>query len=259
MQPEMIGIIGGTGWLGGAIAQALIDTSFISADQLFLSNRSGVHPLAATGVQLVKDNQQLVAACSTIMLAVRPEQFDTLGIDAQGKHVISLMAGVPASKIRAATGASVVTRAMPNASVGIGRSFTPWHCGDPISETLAAYIQRLFETVGTAARVPTEECVDYLSALSGTGPAFPALLMTALTRQAVAAGVPEDIAVLAAKGVVVDASRLLESGDPQQLIDTLVGYRGVTAAALQSLMDEDFEGRIGRAVQAGADVARKGM
>jgi pyrroline-5-carboxylate reductase len=83
--------------------------------------------------------------------------------------------------------------------------------------------------------------------------------MTALTRQAVAAGVPDDIAVLAAKGVVVDASRLLETADPQQLIDALVGYRGVTAAALQSLMDEDFEGRIGRAVQAGADVARKGM
>jgi pyrroline-5-carboxylate reductase len=43
------------------------------------------------------------------------------------------------------------------------------------------------------------------------------------------------------------------------MIDSLVAYKGVTAAALQSLLDAGFERQIGEAVQAGAEVARRGM
>ena len=246
MANERIGIIGGTGWLGGALARALLETGFTPADQLIVSNRSGRHPLADTGAQVMADNQALVDASDVVILSVRPEQFKALNIQASGKRVISLMAGVTSRAIRSATGACVVVRAMPNAAIEIRQSFTPWHCAQGLNDADVAFIQGLFECVGTASRVPTEEGIDYLSALSGTGPAFPALLMTALTRQA-------------ARGVVVSASQLLANHDPQAMIDSLVAYKGVTAAALQCLIDAGFGEQIGRAVQAGADVARKGM
>ncbi|WP_341959482.1 pyrroline-5-carboxylate reductase dimerization domain-containing protein [Pseudomonas sp. RC10] len=259
MATERIGIIGGTGWLGGGLAQALLDTGFIPADQLIVSNRSGNHPLANTGARVLADNQALVEASDVVILSVRPEQFKALNIQAAGKRVISLMAGVTSQAISAATGASVIVRAMPNAAIEIRQSFTPWHCAQTLGSVEVAFIQGLLECVGTASRVPTEDGIDYLSALSGTGPAFPALLMTALTRQAVIAGIPEDVARQAAKGVVVSASQLLANHDPQGMIDALVAYKGVTAAGLQSLIEAGFEEQIGRAVQAGADIARKGM
>lgn len=259
MATERIGIIGGTGWLGGGLAQAMLDSGFIHADQLFLSNRSGSHPLAQTGAHVLADNQALVDACEVVILSVRPEQFKALNIQASGKRVISLMAGVTSQTISETTGASIVVRAMANAAVEIRQSFTPWHCAHALDAAEVTFIQGLLECVGTASRVPTEDGIDYLSALSGTGPAFPALLMTALTQQAVMAGIPEDVARQAAKGVVVSASRLLANHDPQEMIDSLVAYRGVTAAALRSLIDAGFEKQIGGAVQAGADIARKGM
>jgi pyrroline-5-carboxylate reductase len=259
VRTERIGIIGGTGWLGGALAEALMDTGFIEADRLLLSNRSGSHPLEKTGARLMADNQGLVDACDTLILSVRPEQFKALNIDATGKRVISLMAGVPSQVIGQVTGASLIVRAMANAAVEIRQSFTPWHCAHDLSASEVDFIQGLLACVGTASRVPSEDAIDYLSALSGTGPAFPALLMTALARQAVAAGIPEDIARSAARGVVLNASQLLNKTEPQDLIDSLVAYKGVTAAALQSLMDAGFEGMIGEAVQAGAEVARRGM
>jgi pyrroline-5-carboxylate reductase len=259
VRADTIGIIGGTGWLGGALAQALLETAFVGAGRLLLSNRSGSHPLAASGAQLMTDNQALVDASDTVILSVRPEQFSALGIDACGKRVISLMAGVTSQAISAATGASTVVRAMPNAAVDIRQSFTPWHCASELSASDVDYVQGLLTCVGTASRVPTEDCIDYLSALSGTGPAFPALLMTALTHQAITAGIPADIARNAARGVVLNASQLLITAEPQALIDSLVAYKGVTAAALQSLMNAGFEGLIGNAVQAGAEVARRGM
>jgi len=256
---ETLGIIGGTGWLGGAIAKAVLAKALLPAGNLVISNRSGSHPLAQHGACLVTDNQDLVDRSDVVIIAVRPEHFASLNINAKGKTIISLMAGITAQTIATQTSASAVVRAMPNAAVEIEQSFTPWYCFGEIEAARKRLVQRLFECVGTAAEVQEEGFIDYLSALSGTGPAFPALLMTALANQAIVAGIPADIAQLAAKNVVVNSSQLLASRDAQQMIDTLVAYRGVTAAALQAMTQGHFEAQIGRALQEGAAVARKGL
>ncbi len=173
-----------------------------------ISNRSGVSTFEP-GVRLLADNQQLVDLSDIVVLSIRPEQFRELLINARGKVVISLMAGVPAAAISAATGADVIVRAMPNAAVEIRQSFTPWYSVGKLVEHDRQWVQRLFECVGSADEVPEEDCIDYLSALSGTGPAFPAMLQMALTNQAVAAGIPLVIAQRAAQGVVVGAARCL--------------------------------------------------
>ncbi|KAF2395216.1 pyrroline-5-carboxylate reductase family protein [Pseudomonas frederiksbergensis] len=258
MANRTLGVIGGTGWLGRAIVEALLEQHLLQPDHVLISNRSGTSTFGPD-VRLLADNQQLVDFSDVVVLSIRPEQFRTLQINASGKVVISLMAGVTAADIRAASGAAVVVRAMPNAAVEIRQSFTPWYSAGPLDERDRAWVQRLFECVGTASEVPDEDCIDYLSALSGTGPAFPAMLQLALTNQAVAAGIPLAIAQQAARGAVVGGGQMLACHDPQQLIESLMAYRGVTAAALQSMADENIEAVIGRAVAAGAAVARRGM
>lgn len=254
-----LGIIGGTGWLGGAIARGVLAKGMVPAGSLIISNRSGNHPLAEQGASLVADNQALVDRSDVVIIAVRPEHFASLNINATGKTVISLMAGISAQTIAAQTSTSAVMRAMPNAAVEIGQSFTPWYCFAEVAATTKSFVQSVFECVGTAAEVQQEDFIDYLSALSGTGPAFPALLMTALANQAMAAGIPADIAQLAAKNVVVNSSQLLVSHNAQQMIDALVAYRGVTAAALQVMIHGHFEEQIGGALREGAAVARRGL
>jgi pyrroline-5-carboxylate reductase len=254
-----LGIIGGTGWLGDGLARGALESGLVAAERLTLSNRSGQGELAQRGVRITADNRELVQVSDVIVLSVRPGQFDALALNASGKCVISLMAGVPAGRIRAATGASVVVRAMPNAAVEIRRSFTPWFVDGELADEQKAFVQRLFESVGEAAEVPLEDHIDYLSALSGTGPAYPALLAQALANQAMAEGIPEAIARRAAAGVVVGSAPLLETRSPQALIEALMAYRGVTAAGLQTLADGGLEELVGRALAAGAEVARKGM
>ncbi|MGN2436572.1 pyrroline-5-carboxylate reductase family protein [Pseudomonas syringae] len=256
---ETLGIIGGTGWLGGAIAKAVLAKALLPAGNLVISNRSGSHPLAQLGVCLVADNQDLVNRSDIVIIAVRPEHFASLNINATGKTIISLMAGITARAIARQTSASAVVRAMPNAAVEIEQSFTPWYCFGEIGGATKSLVQRLFECVGTASEVQQEDFIDCLSALSGTGPAFPALLMTALANQAIVAGIPADIAQLAAKNVVVNSSQLLATRDAQQMIDALVAYRGVTAAVLQAMTQGHFEAKIGRALQEGASIARRGL
>lgn len=258
MHNKTLGIIGGTGMLGRAIADAALISGLLSPDRLLISNRSGAGTFGPQ-VQVLADNQRLVALSDMVVLSIRPEQFRELTINARGKTVVSLMAGVPASLICVATGADRVIRAMPNAAVQICQSYTPWFSAGALDEGDRQFVQQMFECVGTADEVPNEDCIDYLSALSGTGPALPALLYKALVSQAVIAGIPEAIAQRAAHGVVVGGGQLLADNDPLQMLETLMAYRGVTAAALQSMTDQHIESIIGNAVLQGADLARKGM
>lgn len=244
-----IGIIGGSGWLGAAFAQAMLDTRFIAASQLTLSSRTGSGGIA--GASWTRDNQRLVNRSDVVLLSVRPEQFGDVAIDARGKLVISVMAGVSLTTLARHTGANRLVRAMPNAAATIGACYTPWCATPAVSEADRALVQGLFETCGQADTVPSEADIDYFCGLTGSGAGFPALLASAMISHAEARGLPPALIRRAVLSVVTGASRLLVDTDPAQMMQALIDYRGTTAAALQAMIDRGFED----AVHAGLDAA----
>ncbi|WP_374383813.1 pyrroline-5-carboxylate reductase family protein [Dongia sp.] len=249
-----LGIIGGNGWLGNAMALAAVERGLVSAGQVTLSSRSGsrgADPIA--GATWTRDNAALASRADIIVLSVRPQQFPEVEIDASGKLVVSVMAGVSAATIAARTGASRIVRAMPNAAMEIRKSFTPWYATPTVSAEEKATLQVLFDACGEGAEVAEEWHVDYCAGLTGSGAAFPALLAQAMIAHAVAQGLPPDFAARAAKSVVAEASQLLggPSGDPAQMIASMIGYQGTTAAALETMQAQGFM----EAVAAGLDAA----
>ena len=127
-----IGIIGGNGWLGSAIAEAAIASGSVDPTRLTLSGRSDNRGAAnLPGVHWTKDNRDLVERSEVVVLSVCPDQFPGVHIDARGKLVVSVMAGVPARAIAERTGADEVVRSIPNAAASIRRSFTPWYATCP--------------------------------------------------------------------------------------------------------------------------------
>ena len=250
-----VGIIGGNGWLGNAIAQALFATGSIDPARLTLSGRSDNRGAAQLpGVHWTKNNEELVDRSDVVVLSVRPDQFPGVHIAARGKLVISVMAGVPARAIAERTGANEVVRAIPNAAAAIRRSFTPWYATPPVSAENKRLVQALFEACGEAAEVPLEAHIDYCVGMTGSGAAFPALLAQAMIAHAVAQGLPSDFAKRAAKGVVAGASQLLagENDDPAQIVQAMIDYRGTTAAALQAMMDRGFTKSVAAGLEAAA-------
>ena len=242
--PRTIGIIGGNGWLGRAIGHAMLDAGLIEAASLTLSCRAGTSDTFAGRPQVVwtADNQQLVERSDVVIVSVRPEQFPAVRTDARGRLVISLMAGVSMERLAAHTRAERIVRAMPNAAAEIGRSYSPWYCSGAVTPDDKAFVQALFESCGAADEVETEAAIDYLTALSGSGPAYPALLADAMLGHALAHGLPERIARRAVKGVICDASQLLSGPNvlPGQTVRTLMEYRGTTDAGLRSMQGRGF-------------------
>ena len=117
-----VGIIGGNGWLGNAIAQAAVATGAVDPARLTLrAGRTIAVPRrsrARTGPATI---EELVDRSDVVLLSVRPEQYPGVDIAARGKLVVSVMAGVPARVIAERTGAhewSVRCRTRRRASSG---------------------------------------------------------------------------------------------------------------------------------------------
>lgn len=250
-----IGIIGGSGWLGRSIAMAMLDKAFVRPDALVLSNRSASNPLSNakwSQVTVTRDNQALVERCDVVIVSVRPEQFVDVKVCAENRLVISLMAGVSLDEVMQRTGSRQVIRAMANAAAQIGKSYTPWLATHAVTDEQKAFAQRLFLTFGSADEIFTESHLNYLTALVGTGPAYPALLARSLFQHAVNSGLPSEVAQRAANAVVVDASQLIGDGHSvDELLQTLISYRGVTAAGLEAMLASGFD----KTIKAGLDSA----
>lgn len=253
--PRTVGIIGGNGWLGRAIGHAILQAALVEASALTLSCRAGTSDTFADWPQVfwTSDNRELVRRSDVVIVSVRPEQFSAVEIDAPEKLVISLMAGISMETLRARTGSKRVVRAMPNAAAEIRRSYTPWFCSDAVSGQERAFVQALFETCGKADEVASEAEIDYLTALSGSGPAFPALLADALLSHALAHGLPEPVARRAVDGVVCDASQLIAqpAATPGGIVRAFMDYRGTTDAGLRAMQGAGFT----EAVHAGLSAA----
>lgn len=255
---QHIGIIGGNGWLGSAIARAAVTKSVLASEQVIMSGRSKQSSAAdIPGTGWTIDNGELVGMSDVIVLSVRPEQFAGIDINASNKLVVSVMAGISARTISESTGADEVVRALPNAAASIGHSFTPWFASPGVTPGNKRLVQTLFAACGHAAEVPEEAHIDYCAGMTGTGAAFPALLAEALIAHAVEHGLPRSLAERAARSVVADASQLFAGpqDDTGEIVQTMIDYGGITAQALQAMRDQGFN----EAVAAGLDASAAAM
>jgi pyrroline-5-carboxylate reductase len=258
-----IGIIGGTGWLGAAIARALLSSNFVDPNALWISNRSGRREgfEAWPDVRFTTDNQELVNACPTVLLSVLPQDFGGVAVDARGHLVISVMAGASVEVIAGYTGAERIVRALPNAAAEIELSYTPWFAAPAVTAEDKEFVQSLFGTCGQTDEVPAEDQIDYFSALTGPGPAFVAFYMDAMIQHAVGRGVEPEIAERAIKQLFRGAGTMLAASDlsPARTVQVFIDYAGTTAVGLNAFQTSSLSENIGCGIDAAYRKAKAGM
>jgi pyrroline-5-carboxylate reductase len=244
-----VGIVGGNGWIGRALARSLVESGLLAPSGLTLSCRSAP-PDWLTGAEWTGDNQRLADAVDVVVLSVRPQ--DWHGVRLGGKLVISVMAGVPLAAIAERTGTVRVVRALPNAAAEVGQSYTPWTAGAWVTDADRPLVRRILEACGTQDEVESEAAIDYLTGLSGTGPAYPALLARTMMEVAIARGIQKEIAHRAVVGLLVGTGRIFEeTGDgPAETVAAFLDYRGVTAAAIEAMLAGGFREAVGAGLAA---------
>lgn len=249
-----IGIIGGTGWLGGGIARSLLATGTASPSQLWLSNRSGNRAGFEIWkeVKVTQDNRILAGQCDTLMLSVPPDDFRALSIRAEHHLVVSVMAGISVSTIAEATGAARIVRALPNAAAEIGMSYTPWFAAPAVTEDDKAQVRALFQACGRADEVPNQDQIDYFTGLTGAGSAFPALFAQTMLEDAVRRGVEPAVAERAIRQLFLGAGHMIAQSErsPAEQVQAFIDYDGTTAAGLRAIIESSFAQHVTVGLQA---------
>jgi pyrroline-5-carboxylate reductase len=243
--PIRIGVIGGAGWLGSAIVDAILGARIAAPELLSRSYRS-TPPTSIAGVFSTKDNQKLVDRSDVIVVSVRPADWPAIAISADRKLIISVMAGVPIAQLAERLGTTRVIRALPNAAAAVRKSYTPWVSSEGTTVHDRMIARRIFEACGSSDEVHGEAEIDYLTGLSGSGPAFPALLALSMMDDAVSRGIDPETARRAVNTLIVGAGRLLEMHDanPRETLDAFLNYGGTTAAAIEAMRSTGFEAAI---------------
>lgn len=165
--------------------------------------------------------------------------------------VVSILAGVSLRQLEAAFDCQPVIRAMPNTPATVGSGITAIASGKAVTPEHRERATAIFRAVGEVVTVP-ESLLDAVTGLSGSGPAYVAILIEALADGGVAAGLPRAIASQLALSTVLGTAQLLHSTNlhPAQLKDQVTSPGGTTIAGVAALERAGFRSALIEAVQA---------
>ncbi|WP_375690994.1 pyrroline-5-carboxylate reductase family protein [Pseudooceanicola sp. LIPI14-2-Ac024] len=255
-----LGIIGGNGMLGTAIARGLLDSGMAGGD-LWISSRSGrAGPLDdVPGLNVTRDSAELVAACPVVLLSVPPAQADHIGVDAADRLVISVMAGVTLDRIGRITGARRMVRAMSSPAAARRLAYSPFYCGVGVTGADRAAARALFAAVGLTDEVPDEAQIDDFTAMTGPVPGFVALFADAMVQFATDRGIAPEVADRAIRQLFLASGQLLseEEATPGAQVQAMLDYDGTTAAGLRAMIDSPLTRTIAEGLDAAARKARE--
>lgn len=242
-------VLVGAGKMGGAMLAGWLDRG-VPGDRIAVIDPQPAQDIAelaqSHGVVLnpaVAD----IADAAVVVLAVKPQVMEDVlpgvaGLARSAPVVLSIAAGRTIASFETHFGAdAAIVRAMPNTPAAIGRGITVCCANGAVSQDRKALVTALLEAVGEVAWVDDEGLIDAVTAVSGGGPAYVFLLTECLTKAAVAAGLPEDLAVRLARATVSGAGELMRQSPEtaETLRRNVTSPGGTTAEALRVLMTDD--------------------
>ncbi|MEM9969572.1 MAG: pyrroline-5-carboxylate reductase dimerization domain-containing protein [Pseudomonadota bacterium] len=249
-----LGIIGGTGQLGSAMATAWLETRTVTPGHLWFANSTGaLGPLARwEGVRGTPDAQAMVEACDVVILSVPPAAASNLKIATGDRLVISVMAGVTLDRLADITRGTKLVRAMSSPAAAQRLAYSPWIAAPGLGADDTATVAKLLTACGLTDRVTSEDQIDRFTAITGPVPGFVAAFADAVVSHAAARGVPADIAVRATRQLFLAAGTAMALDDraPRAHVDEMIDYAGTTAAGLLALDQGPLKAAVDQALDA---------
>ena len=242
-----LSIIGG-GNLGTAIAEGLISSGFVAAENIMITKRNTqtLDYLKAKGVQVSSSNHEALTFGNYIILAVKPFQLkdilEEIKPSLNQKHTfISVVTGVWVNEIESLIGSGfALFRAMPNTAIAIQESMTCISAHNA-SEQQIAYVSELFGNLGKVVFIE-EKLMDAATVLAACGTAYAMRFIRANIQGGIEIGFSAQTASLIAAQTVKGAAELLlqRNTHPEQEIDKVTTPKGCTIAGLNEMEHQGF-------------------
>ncbi len=258
-----VGFIGG-GNMARSIIGGLTASSSI-AIQVFDQSTDTLNNLVSDfGITVATSNQQLVEQCDVVVLAVKPQVMQSVlsELDASQTQAIflSIAAGLKINSLAKWLDNDVaIIRAMPNTPALVQCGASGLYANKHVSTQQKEYANIIMQATGIALWVDSEDLLDSVTALSGSGPAYFFLVMEAMQAAAEKLGLNTETAKQLTLQTALGAATLASqsSDSPATLRRRVTSPGGTTEQAINTLVDNQLIEIFGKAMQAAYDRSKQ--
>jgi pyrroline-5-carboxylate reductase len=235
----------GAGRLGESMLRGFLSSGWRSADELVVTGRREEHLAELRekfGVQASQSNTEALRGAGLVIIAVKPQDMEAVLEEIAGdlqpeQTVLSVAAGVTTASIEAhLPPGSRVVRAMPNAPALVHEGIAGICGGHDARKEDVALATDALEHLGAVVQV-AEYDMDAVTAISGSGPAYFALLAEAMIDAGLLQGLSREISTQLVVQTMFGSALLLrdERMHPVELRENVTSPGGTTTRALQEL------------------------
>src|SRR5437588_8856395 len=250
----------GVGTIGEALLAGLLSGGWREPSEVVVTGRreERIAELGERyGVEATLSNAEAVAGAALVVIAVKPQDFDVLlgeigGLLSPEQTVLSVAAAIPTAQIEARITAGVpVVRAMPNAPALVHEGMAGVCAGAHAGDEQLALAEEVLSHLGAVARVP-ERYMDAVTAVSGSGPAYFALLAEAIIEAGILLGLGRETSTQLVGQTMLGTARLLrdEQMHPVELREAVTSPGGTTIQAIRELEQAGVRAAFLNAIQA---------
>jgi pyrroline-5-carboxylate reductase len=257
----------GAGTIGEALISGLLSGGWRNPDEIVATGRreERIQELRERlGVEATLSNADAVAEAALIVIAVKPQDFDVLLEEiatavTPEQTVLSVAAAIPTGAIEMRLAKNVpVVRAMPNAPATVHEGIAGMCAGAHTDEAHLALAEEALSHLGGVVRVP-EPYMDAVTAVSGSGPAYFALLSEAMIEAGILLGLGRDVSTQLVIQTMLGTAKLLRDCEmhPVELRERVTSPGGTTIRAVRELEQAGVRAAFLNAIQAAMERSRE--
>ena len=214
------------------------------------------------GIRTAQSNSEVAASSSIIILAVKPQNMDTVldeiaGVISGDKTVVSIAAGITLSCLQAKLKTKKIVRVMPNTPALIQEGMSVYSLCECLTGKEIDIVKGILMSVGRVMALP-ERLMDAVTAVSGSGPAFFALFLEAVIEAGEKLGLNRGDATELALQTAIGTTRLLDTGmSTEKLRQMVTSPGGTTAAGLKVFEEKGLKAMVADALLAARNRAEE--
>jgi pyrroline-5-carboxylate reductase len=183
----------GAGRIGEALLAGLLSSGWSDIVVTTRSEARAAELRERHGVEATTSNADAVRGAAVVVVAVKPQDIDALLAQVGAaltpeQTVLTVAAAIPTAHIEERLPAGIpVVRAMPNAPSTVHEGMAGLAAGAHAGDEHLAVAEDVLTHLGRVVRVP-ESAMDAITAVSGSGPAYFALLAEAMIEAGILLG-----------------------------------------------------------------------
>ena len=250
----------GCGKMGEALLGGLLASGWRQPSEIVVTARSDdrLKELSERhGVTTTSDNADAVAGAEVVVVAVKPQDIEALLTEISAhiradQTILSVVAAISTDFIESHLGKAVpIVRAMPNTPSVVHEGMAGIAGGRHAAAEHLNLASEVLEHVGRVVTVP-EDYLDAVTAISGSGPAYFALLAEAMIEGGILLGLSREISTQLVVQTMLGSAKILRDGGmhPVELREMVTSPGGTTIRAIRVLEQAGVRAAFLNAIQA---------